>query len=102
MKLLLPVVTLVVASLLGCSSTLGDSPGDKGRGTVRLLESGFYIVSYKWPYVEKVYGKDRYSAVPAYLEANGLVPTSCARGIHVLRGGEGEGGWGWAEFRCKQ
>lgn len=101
MKSLLPILPVVIVGLLGCTSILGDSPGDKGRGTVRFLETGNHIVSYKWHYVEKVFGKDRYTAVPAYLEANNLVPSACGSGVKVLRGGETEGGWGWAEFQCK-
>ncbi len=93
---------MLIVSLLGCSSTSGDFLSDKGHARVRSLENGLYIVSYKWPYVEKVSGKERHLAVPAYLKANSLVPTFCARGIHVLCGGEGEGGWGWAEFCCKK
>ncbi len=88
----------------GCIS-LWSGETVKGRGTVRSLEHverGLYIVSYKWGHVEKAYGKDREEAIPAYLDATELIPSACAHGVVVLRGGETEGGWGWAEFRCKQ
>lgn len=101
MRALMLMLLVVITSLLGCGGVLDKQSGDEGRGTVRLLETGDYIVSYKWPYVEKRYGKERHSAVPAYLNESDLVPASCAHGIDVLRGGEGEGGWGWAVFRCK-
>ncbi len=51
-------------------------------------------VGLEWPYVEKTYGVDRNIAVPAYLEAKGLIPAKCPRGVVVLRGGETEGGVG--------
>jgi hypothetical protein len=101
MRVLLLVLFVAITSLLGCGSALEKYSDDGGRGSVRLLENGNYIVSYKWPYVENRYGRDRHSAIPAYLEENGLAPASCAHGVEILRGGEGEGGWGWAEFRCQ-
>jgi hypothetical protein len=97
-------VLLIVAlsSLLGCNRTLGNSSTNGSDRSVQSLADGVYVVDYKWPYVEKTYGPNRNIAVPAYLEAIGLVPAECSRGVVVVRGGETEGGWGWAEFRCRQ
>ena len=57
-------------------------------------------MSYKWHYIEETYGIDRTKAVPIYLDAIGRIPSICSNGIEILRGGEAEGGWAWAEFRC--
>lgn len=94
------LISLVAAtSLSGCCSSLRSD--DPGCAYVELEENGNYSVDYKWHYVETRYGRDRHTAVPAYLEEHGLVPAPCEHGVVVLRGGEGEGGWGWAEFRCR-
>jgi len=90
------VLLLVVFSgLLGCS-------GVPKECRVRYLADGLYHVGYKWRHVEEVFGKDRKIAVPAYLEAERLVPADCTRGVTVVRGGEARGGWGLAVVRCKQ
>ena len=101
MKSALLVSAIILSSLVGCSSTLGYSWTDSSRHSVQSLGNDLYVVDYKWLYIEKVYGKDRNTAVPAYLEVEGLTPDKCRHGVLVLRGGETEGGWGWAEFRCK-
>lgn len=88
--------------LVGCGGSFDIySPGQIHR-TVRTLGTGLYEVSYRWREVAEQYGKDRKTAVPEYLKAKGLVPLECARGVAVIRGGEVEGGGGWAEFRCKE
>jgi hypothetical protein len=35
------------------------------------------------------------------LKKTRLLPKQCTSGIEYIRGGETEGGWGWAEFQCK-
>lgn len=86
--------------LIGCSSLSGGDFTADCRN-VHHLGGGVYVVDYRWPYVEKVFGRDLYKAVPAYLEAKNLVPSACSSGVVVVGGGEVEGGWGWARFRCK-
>lgn len=114
------LATTIVA-LVGCGGRFDIySPGEIHR-TVRSLGSGSYVVYYEWPYVIDSYGPDMKfllkgvdnkdkpaiwkaataQAVPKYLEAKGLVPGECARGVSITRSGEGEGGKGWAEFVCK-
>jgi len=106
--------------LEGCAGRFDIySPGEIHR-TVRPLESGAFIVSYRWRYVVDAFGPDMTAllkgvreeemaskwkqaieiAVPKYLAANGLVPAECSKGVYVTRSGEAEGGGGWAEFRC--
>lgn len=91
---------IIFSGLLGCSNTLGGSSSDQNHRSVQSLGDGLYVVDYKWPYVEKTFGKNRNTAVPAYLEEKRLIPSECTHGVAVVRGGETEGGWGWAEFRC--
>ena len=100
-NLALAILALTV-SLAGCGGSFDIySPGQIHR-TVRSQGPGLYVVSYKWPYVEDHFGKDRATAVPEYLKMKGLVPPECTQGVTVIRGGEVEGGGGWAEFRCKE
>jgi len=105
----------------GCSSQFGLFPPSDIHRTVRVLEPGLYDVHYKWFYVIDHFGPDMEhelkgvhdqdkraiwdkafaEAVPKYLESNGLIPKECTDGVVVTRRGEAEGGWGWANFRCK-
>jgi hypothetical protein len=101
MKPALYLLVVVYSGLSGCSNTSGGSSFDQNHRSIQSLGDGLYVVDYKWPYVEKTFGKNRNTAVPAYLEARKLIPAECTRGVAVVRGGETEGGWGWAEFRCK-
>jgi len=97
------VLTIVAGILLcGCGPSFDIYSPDQIHRTVRVLGPGHYVVSYKWRYVEENFGKDRATAIPAYLKAKGIVPPDCSRGITVIRGGETEGGGGWTEFRCNQ
>jgi len=110
-----------IVALVGCGGRFDIySPGEIHR-TVRSLGSGKYLVDYKWRYVIANYGPDMElllkgvdkkdmpaiwkaatgQAVPKYLEAKGIVPKECARGVSITRSGETEGGGGWAEFVCK-
>jgi hypothetical protein len=41
------------------------------------------------------------AALERYMQANGLVPSECTRGIEVIESGQNEGGGGSAAFRCK-
>ncbi|MES9897846.1 MAG: hypothetical protein ABW148_02350 [Sedimenticola sp.] len=114
-------ITLLMLDLYGCGGRFDIySPGEIQR-TVKSVEPGIYLVSYKWPYVVDNYGpnmelllegaedneKPRIwnqamaSAVPKYLEAKGIIPAECGdNGVSVIRNGETEGDGGWAEFRC--
>jgi len=87
--------------LVGCGGSFDIySPGQIHR-TVQSRGAGIYVVYYEWPYVEDRFGKNRATAVPEYLQEKGLIPPECMQGVTVIRGGEAEGGKGWAEFRCK-
>lgn len=97
---LLGLVMLMVG-LQACSAPTGVYSPERMRRSVQSLGGGLYVVDYKWSYVEGTFGKDRPTAVPAYLKAKDLVPVECAQGVVVVRGGRTEGGWAWAEFRCK-
>ena len=88
--------------LVGCGGSFDNYSPSQIHRTVQLRMPGLYVVYYEWPYVEEHFGKDRATAVPEYLKAKNLVPSECLRGVIVTRGGEGEGGKGWAEFRCKE
>lgn len=59
----------------------------------------YYVVGFKF---NRVYqkGKGDLVAVKEYMERCGLVPAHCEYGIVVLKGGQVEGGGGWAEFAC--
>jgi hypothetical protein len=92
---------LAIAPLTACGGSFDIYSPSQIHRTVRSLESGHYVVYYKWRPVEETYGKDRAAAIPEYLKAMGIVPSECTRGVIVIRGGETEGGGGWAEFRCK-
>jgi len=89
------LLLVVFSGLLGC-----DMDPDRCF-KVQYIADGIFDVSYEWEHVEEVFGKDRKIAVPAYLEAENLIPADCTRGVTVVRGGKTQSGWGWAEFRCK-
>jgi hypothetical protein len=113
---------LLVSGLSACVGSFDLYSPSQIHRTVKALRSGLYVVDYEWPYVIENYGPDMEKvlqgvderdmpaqwdralsiAVPKYLVAKGLVPAECVHGVTVVRSGEGEGGKGWAEFRCKQ
>lgn len=100
MNLKMNMSMLVSIFVYGCGSAFDVySPGQIHR-TVQLRHPGLYIVYYEWPYVEGNFGKNRATAVPAYMEAKGLIPSECTKGIVVVRGNDAEGGKAWAEFNC--
>lgn len=94
-------LVLLVIGLPACSDPSGKYSPEMTHRSVQSLSKGLYVVDYKWPYVVETFGKDQTIAVPTYLEAKGLIPAECVRGVTVVRGGRTEGGWAWAEFRCK-
>lgn len=87
--------------LVGCGGSFDIYSPSQIHRTVHPRGNGLYVVSYKWSYMVEHFGKDRATAVPKYLEAKGIIPVECSQGVTVIRGGEVEGGSGWAEFRCK-
>lgn len=93
---------LVAVPLTACGGSFDIYSPSQIHRTVQLIKPGVFIVDYRWREVAEQFGKDRAMAVPKYLEARGLTPPECVRGVIVIRGGEVEGGGGWAEFRCKK
>lgn len=71
------------------------------EGTVRK-DNGKYVFDYNRTEVYSRFGDNRLTAVPAYLQAKGLVPNECTQGITVDSGGDSVGGWSWAYFRCNK
>ena len=92
---------LVAVSLTACGGSFDIYSPSQIHRTVQLRGLDLYVVYYDWPYVEEHFGRDRATYVPKYLKAKNLIPPECLQGVTVTRGGEGEGGKGWAEFRCK-
>jgi hypothetical protein len=95
-------LSLLMIGLPACSDPFGVYSPERIHRTVQSRGGGLYVVYYEWRHVEQSYGKDRDTAVPAYLKAKDLVPFECARGVTVVRGNKGEGGKAWAEFRCNE
>lgn len=60
-----------------------------------------YEASFKWNPTYQL-ASSHEEAVEQMLERTNLIPSECNRGIKYLRGGEAEGGWGWAEIECRQ
>lgn len=79
--------------------TIGFANGCFGP-TVRATGNGRYMVTFQR---SELPGKlvNRPQTVPAYLKKNRLVPGECLNGVGYIRGGDGEGGWGWAEVECR-
>ena len=114
----------LVLSLTACGGNFDIYSPSQIHKTVQVLRPGVYVVGYKHHDVINEYGpgvenvrkairndSDNWRAfwdgavavaVPRYLEAKGLVPAECTQGVVVIRSGSGEGGGGWAEFRCKE
>jgi len=95
-------ISTMMFPLAGCGGSFDIYSPSQIHRTVQLRSPGLYVVYYEWPYVEERFGKNRATAIPKYLGEKGLVPSECAHGVTVVRGGEGEGGKGWAEFRCAE
>ena len=89
-------------SSVGCGARFDIYAPDQIHRTVQSRGKGLYVVYYEWPYMENHFGKNRALAVPEYLREKGLVPPECKWGTTVVRGGDAEGGKGWAEFRCTE
>ena len=95
------------------------------RGTVERESAEFFIVSYRpWDRIvdeygpgvktvrariraadgvdaERIWDEAFEDAVPRFLEATNMTPSQCKSGVIVVHSSEGEGGNGWARFRCK-
>ncbi|MEJ1405485.1 MAG: hypothetical protein RPU62_00680 [Candidatus Sedimenticola sp. (ex Thyasira tokunagai)] len=117
------VLVFLALSLSACGGSFDIYAPSQIHKTVKLLRPGIYDVGYKHFEVINEYGlgvenvrksirqnpenwrtlwnEAAAVAVPKYLEAKGLVPAECEQGVEVIRSGSGEGGGGWAEFRCK-
>jgi len=59
-----------------------------------------YETSFKWSPTYKL-ASSREEAVQVMLQKTKQIPEACSKGIKYIRGGEAEGGWGWAEFECR-
>jgi hypothetical protein len=91
----------MLATLTACSGRFDPySPGEIHR-TVQKRGPDLYVAYFRREAMDK-FGRDRSQALPLYLRDNKLVPSECAHGITYLRGGDAEGGQGWAEFRCQR
>ena len=86
---------VLLVLLAGCAS----APTNDYSATVKEGTRSEYITHFKWT---PVYALDRdpFKAIQKMLEKTSLTPQACSRGITIVRGGEAEGGWGWAEFNC--
>lgn len=59
-----------------------------------------YVADFKWGPTYELASTPG-EAVEVMLQRSNLIPQQCSKGIKYLRGGEAEGGWGWAEFECR-
>lgn len=101
---------MAVASLIGCIA-----PDDPRR--VTLMDTmivwprsppGTYFFDFKYMdvggpadmrYESEV--KRRFHEVEKFLTLHHMIPSACTQGIVVVGSGDGEGGGGWAKFRCR-
>jgi hypothetical protein len=82
-------ILLLVA---GCAA----APTNDYSGTVKPGTRSEYVTYFKWTPVYAL-DRDRQKAIQTMLEKSALTPKECTRGITFIRGGEAEGGWGWAQ-----
>jgi hypothetical protein len=114
----------LILALTACGALDPYSASNIGM-TVKPLESGLYIVSYRELEVIDAYGpgvdqvrrevehvktsqeseavwhRAHAVAVPKYLASKGIVPAECRNGVEVTASGSTENGGGWSHFRCK-
>lgn len=120
-------LALIATVLMGCGDERFDiySPSQIHH-TIKPHPNrdGLYVVQYRWDKVIDEFGpgiasvrqavrqaddKDKLviwdntmaAAVPKYLEANGLIPAKCVRGVIVISSNQDEAGNGMTAFRCK-
>ena len=91
------LIILLALELTSCS-LFSHTPSPRD---VKAVGAGEYVVYYKWPAVVTRFGRDRLTAVPAFMREHGLIPQACDQGVELTCGGEGEAGNGWASFYCK-
>jgi hypothetical protein len=92
----LPAFLLLALYVTGCCTWQHFNPY---CASVVLGTHSSYGASFKWSRTYAL-APTRAKAVELMLRETGLLPAACSKGIRYLRGGETEGGWGWAEFEC--
>lgn len=90
---------MMLAMLVLFSGCAALQPKNEYSASVRPGTHSDYIASFKWHPTYRL-AETREEAVIMMLEKTNLIPRKCSKGIVYIRGGEAEGGWGWAEFQC--
>ncbi len=87
----------------GCLLLWEDSyTPERLRETVKPMRDGEFIVYFPVPAVDRLDSHPSV-AVRKYLEANGLIPTTCTKGVTILGRDVAQGGYhGAATFRCAE
>lgn len=100
-KIILKII-FVIACLIfaGCGGAFDIYSPSQIHRTVKPIEQGVYIVSYKRRKLKEQFGEDMQVAISAYLRANKILPSECDRDVYIVRHGAVQGGGGWAEFKC--
>ena len=91
------IILLISELVSGCASL---QPKNEYSASVQPGTRTQYLVDFKWGPTYAL-APTRDAAVETMLKKTELMPQNCSKGIKYLRGGETEGGWGWAEFECK-
>lgn len=103
---------LAVAIFLSACGTTSEQPYGQPKSAVRSLASmnlvdhelkasGGFQFTFKRDDVDR-FGPPRSRAVETYLAARpDLMPPQCSNGPLYVKGGDTEGGWGWAIFQCR-
>lgn len=98
------LVAVAWGLFLGGCFLLWEDPytPERLRETVKPKRDGEFVVSFPAPAVDRL-DPHPLVAVRKYLEANGLVPTTCTKGVAILGRGVAQGGYhGFANFRCAE